>query len=168
MNFVMSDTFARALDRLASKDKAQANLAKQAVTDFQLNPAQPGFSLERLTKSKDPNFWSLRVTDNLRIVTHRTADTFTLCYVDRHDEAYQWAERRRFEVHPHTGAMQVVEIRETVKEVTRVIEKQVMPPAFAAFESDYLLALGVPEEWLDAVRTVSEESLPELIGSPTR
>lgn len=63
MNFIMSDTFARALERLASKDNAQANLAKQAVTDFQLNSAQPGFSLETLTKSKDPNFWSFRVSD---------------------------------------------------------------------------------------------------------
>lgn len=164
MNFVMSDTFARALDKLASKNKTQSNLAKQAVTEFQLNPAQPGFSLERLTNCKDPNFWSFRVTDNLRIIAHRTGDTFTLCYVDRHDEAYQWAERRRFEVHPHTGAMQIVELRETVKEVTRVIEKQVKPPAFAAFDADYLHALGVPEEWLDAVRTVSEDNLPELIG----
>src|SRR5271154_469604 len=28
----------------------------------------------------------------------------TLCYVDRHDEAYQWVERRRFEVHPENDA----------------------------------------------------------------
>lgn len=164
MNFVMSDTFARALDRLASKDKVQANLAKQAVTEFQLNPAQPGFSLERITKSKDPNFWSVRVNENLRIIAHRAVDTFTLCYVGRHDEAYDWAERRRFEVHPYTGAMQIVELRETVKEITRVIEKQVKPPLFADFESDYLHALGVPEEWLDSVRHVSEDTLPELIG----
>lgn len=60
--------------------------------------------------------------------------------------------------------MQIVELRETVKEVTRVIEKRVKPPAFAAFDAGYLHALGVPEEWLDAVRTVSEDNLPELIG----
>lgn len=32
MNFEMSDSFDRALDHLSSKNKAQANLAKQAVT----------------------------------------------------------------------------------------------------------------------------------------
>lgn len=58
----------------------------------------------------------------------------------------------------------IVEIRETVKEITRVIEKHVSPPAFAPFEAEYLLALGVPPEWLDSVQAMSEESLPELIG----
>ena len=27
-----------------------------------------------------------------------------LCYVDHHDNAYQWAERRKLETHPKTGA----------------------------------------------------------------
>ena len=40
-----------------------------------------------------------------------------LCYVDHHDKAYDWAERRKLETHPKTGAAQLVEIRETVKEI---------------------------------------------------
>lgn len=40
-----------------------------------------------------------------------------LCYVDHHDRAYQWAERRKLEIHPKTGAAQLVEIRETVEEI---------------------------------------------------
>jgi hypothetical protein len=40
-----------------------------------------------------------------------------LCYVDHHDKAYDWAERRKLETHPITGAAQLVEIRETVKEI---------------------------------------------------
>ena len=35
-----------------------------------------------------------------------------------------------------------------------MIEKQVKPPVFAGFETDYLFALGIPTEWLDAVRQV--------------
>jgi hypothetical protein len=164
MKFAIANTFQKALQRLEGKDQSEAKIAKQAAFDFQMNPSQPGFSLERLNKCKDPNFWSLRVTENLRIIAHRSADIVTLCYVDRHDEAYDWAERRRFEVHPETGAAQIVEIRETVKEITRIIEKQQKPSIFGEFESDYLLALGVPAEWLDAVRHISEDSLDELIG----
>jgi hypothetical protein len=164
MRFVIANTFQKALQRLESKDGAEAKLAKQAAFDFQMNPTQPGFSFERLNKSKEPNFWSLRVTDNIRIIVHRVPDILTLCYVDRHDEAYQWAERRRFEVHPETGAAQIVEIRETVREITRVIEKQSKPPLFGEFEADYLFALGVPTEWLDAVRQVSEDNFDKLIG----
>ena len=164
MKFVIANTFQKALQRLEGKDGAEAKLAKQAAFDFQMNPIQPGFSFERLNKSKEPNFWSLRVNDNIRIIVHRVPDILTLCYVDRHDEAYQWAERRRFEVHPETGAAQIVEIRETVREITKIIEKQTKPPLFGEFESDYLFALGVPTEWLDAVRQVSEDNFDTLIG----
>ena len=40
-----------------------------------------------------------------------------LCYVDHHDKTYRWAERRKLEPHPKTGAAQLVEIRETVQEI---------------------------------------------------
>lgn len=164
MRFAIANTFQKALQKLEGKDSAAAKLAKQAAFDFQMNQTQSGFSFERLNKSKDPNFWSLRVNDNIRIIAHRASDMVTMCYVDRHDEAYEWAERRRFEVHPETGAAQIVEIRETVREITKVIEKQVKPPVFGRFEADYLFALGIPTEWLDAVRQVSEDNLDALIG----
>jgi superfamily I DNA/RNA helicase len=164
MRFAIANTFQKALQKLEGKDAAAAKLAKQSAFEFQMNPAQSGFSFERITKSKDPNFWSLRVSDGVRIIAHRAPDMVTMCYVDRHDEAYQWAERRRFEVHPATGAAQIVEIRETVREITKVIEKQVKPPLFGGFEADYLFALGIPTEWLDAVRLVSEDNFDALIG----
>jgi superfamily I DNA/RNA helicase len=164
MRFAIANTFQRALQKLEGKDSLAAKLAKQAAFDFQMNPTQPGFSFERLNKCKDQNFWSLRVNENVRIIAHRTSDMVTLCYIDRHDEAYQWAERRRFEVHPETGAAQIVEIRETVREITKVIEKQVKPPLFGGFEADYLFALGIPTEWLDAVRHISEDNFDALIG----
>ena len=60
-----------------------------------------------------------------------------LCYVDHHDKAYAWAERRKLETHPKTGAAQLVEIRETVKEVIVPVYVQAelpvrpKPPLFA-------------------------------------
>ena len=51
------------------------------------------------------------------LIVHRTTSSFLLCYVDHHDEAYDWAVRRRVEPHPTTGAAQLVEIRETVREI---------------------------------------------------
>jgi len=131
MKFAIANTFQKALQKLEAKDAAAAKLAKQSAFDFQMNPVGTGFSFERFTKSKDPSFWSLRVTDGIRIIAHRSPDLVTMCYVDRHAEAYKWAERRRFEVHLETGAVQIVEIRETIKEITKVIEKQVRPPLFA-------------------------------------
>ena len=52
-----------------------------------------------------------------RLNVHKSKASLLLCYVDHHDKAYDWAERRKLETHPPTGAAQLVEIRETVKEV---------------------------------------------------
>ena len=38
------------------------------------------------------------------------------------------------------------------------------PPLFGGFEADYLFALGIPTEWLDAVRLVSEDNFDALVG----
>src|SRR6202040_289261 len=62
-------------------------------------------------------FWSVRMTRDIRLIVHKTEASLLLCYVNHHDEAYRWAERRKLETHPKTGAAQLVEIRETVKEV---------------------------------------------------
>src|SRR3546814_2320768 len=74
-------------------------------------------SFHKLDRAKDPNFWSIRVNRDVRLIVHRTAGSLLLCYVDHHDEAYRWAERRKLEVHPTTGAAQLVEIRERVEEI---------------------------------------------------
>lgn len=93
-----------------------------------------------------------------------------LCYVDHHDDAYpyRWAERRRLEIHPKTGAAQLVEVRETVQEITipRYIEsgepEPQKPRLFSAASDDDLLGYGVPEEWLDDVRRANEDTVLEL------
>ena len=71
----------------------------------------------KLDKAKDKNFWSVRVSRDIRLIVHKTESSLLLCYVDHHDRAYDWAERRKIETHPTTGAAQIVEIRETVKEI---------------------------------------------------
>jgi hypothetical protein len=52
------------------------------------------------------------------LIVHRTGTSVLLCYVNHHDNAYHWAERRKLETHPKTGAARLVEIRETVREIT--------------------------------------------------
>ncbi len=105
---------------------------------------------------------------DLRLIVHRTDSSLLLCYVDHHDKAYQWAERRKLETHPKTGAAQFVEIRQTVREVTVPVYTQIELPSpppspkralFAHLTDDQLLAYGVPPEWLADVRTASEETL---------
>ena len=162
MDFRIADTFTDSLARLAGDEQ---KAVKTTAFDLQLNPANPGMSSHRLKKAKDKNFWSVRVSGDIRLIVHKSETSLLLCYAGHHDKAYDWAERRRLETHPKTGAAQLVEIRETVQEI--VVPTYVEPPKpappklplFAGISDDELLAYGVPPEWLPDVRKVDEDNL---------
>lgn len=160
MKFLIADTFMKSLGGL---EREEQNLVKQSAFEFQANPESPGFSFHKLDRARDPRFWSFRVNRDLRIIVHRDAGaSLMLCYAGHHDDAYQWAERRTLEVHPSTGAAQLVEVKERVEEIVRQVVREEEPPLFAKYEPSYLLGLGVPAEWLDAVRTVGDQAFMEL------
>lgn len=165
MEFRIADTFTDSLTRLrADEQKA----VKTAAFDLQLNSASPGLSFHRLDKAKDKNFWSVRVGSDIRLIVHKTAASLLLCYVDHHDKAYAWAERRKLETHPKTGAAQLVEIRERVEEIAVPVyvevarPKPARPPLYAHLTDEVLLSYGVPVEWLADVRRATEDSILEL------
>src|SRR5262245_60042531 len=114
MQFRISDTFTDSLARLTDDEQ---KLIKTTAFDLQLDPTGPGMSFHKLAKARDKRFWSVRVSRDLRLIVHRTVDSLLLCYVDHHDRAYEWAERRKLDTHPTTGAAQLVEIRERVQEI---------------------------------------------------
>src|SRR5947199_5432875 len=114
MEFRIADTFT---DSLAALTGEEQKAVKTTAFDLQLNPAKPGMSFHKLDKARDKNFWSVRVNSDVRLIVHRSEESLLLCYVDHHDKAYAGAQRRKLETHPKTGAAQLVEIRETVKEI---------------------------------------------------
>jgi mRNA-degrading endonuclease RelE of RelBE toxin-antitoxin system len=163
MEFRIADTFT---DSLAKLNGEEQKAVKTTAFDLQMNPAHPGLQFHKLDKAKDHNFWSIRVSRDVRLIVHKTGTSLLLCYVGHHDDAYQWAERRKLEMHPNTGAAQLVEIRERVQEITipKYVEPQPgpKPPLFASLPDSELLSYGVPAEWLSDVRTANEETLLDL------
>ncbi len=164
MNFRIADTFTRSLERLQGQEQ---KAVKITAMDLQFDPSSPGLKFHRVDRSKDSNFWSLRVNRDLRIIVHKTEADILLCYVGHHDEAYAWAERRRIERHPRTGAAQLVELREVVEAVapTQPAASTVISGwsdarfPFGNLSDDELLDHGVPHDWIEAVRMASEDDL---------
>ena len=175
MDFRIADTFTDSLARLTGDEQ---KAVKTTAFDLQMNPANPGMSFHKLDRAKDPRFWSVRVGSDIRLIVHKSASSLLLCYVDHHDKAYAWAERRKLEVHPTTGAAQFVEVRERVEEirVQKVVEVDAPAPAradppqrvtkpllFAQTPEQLLLGFGVPVEWLEDVRKANEDTLFDLV-----
>jgi hypothetical protein len=165
MEFRIADTFTESLARLTGEEQ---KAVKTTAFDLQMNPANPGMQFHKLDAARDPRFWSVRVTRDIRLIVHKTEASLLLCYVAHHDEAYRWAERRKLETHPKTGAAQLVEIRETVQEITipRYVEATPSAPPkpllFTRFSDDELLSYGVPVEWMKDVRHADEDRVLEL------
>ena len=160
MEFRIANSFTSSLSRLTN---AEQKAVKLTTFDLQINPSNPGLQPHRIERARDPYFWSVRVNLDLRIIIHRTAESLLVCYVDHHDAAYSWAERRKIERHPTTGAAQIVEVRELVEELppTRVEPERAPGRAklFAQIPEATLLRYGVPVEWLPDVRNADEESM---------
>ena len=179
MDFRIADTFTAALARLPAADQ---KAVKVSVMDLQLDPSAPGLQMHRIDKSKDANFWSARVGRDVRLILHKTGGSLLVAYVDHHDAAYAWAERRRIEAHPKTGAVQIVIAPERVEEAepdlarywTQDAPGEAPAPAaafatpaaptfpFEALDAAALTAVGVPLDWLTPVRRTAEADFFEL------
>ena len=148
MDFRIADTFTDSLAKLTGDGQ---KAVKTTAFDLQMNPVNLGMSFHKLDKAKDTNFWSVRVSSGIRVIVHKTASSLLLCYVDHHDKAYHWAERRKLETHPKTGAAQLLEIRERVEEITVPKYIEVAQPAIAiegigkAVDKNRIVILKTPD-----------------------
>ena len=151
---------------MSSLSKLNANDTKR-VTDFidkfYSNPAHPSISLERVTKVKDDNLWSARITQGLRAIIYKESDTWALLYAGQHDDAYAWARVRRVEQNAKTGALQIIEFTEAIEH--QFAEKpQNQFGLFDTHNDDYLLSLGLPPTWLAIIRKlVTEDDLLSIL-----
>lgn len=166
MEFRIADTFQESLANLTNQEQ---KAVKTTAFDLQIDPSRPGLKFHRIDRSRDKHFWSVRVNRDLRIVVHKTNKSLLLCYVDHHDDAYGWAERRKIERHPKTGAAQIVEVREKTIEVPvyvapeEALATESASPILGDVDEEELLSYGVPEEWLDDVRGATEDTILDVV-----
>jgi mRNA-degrading endonuclease RelE of RelBE toxin-antitoxin system len=165
MQFIIASTFQESLARLDGRTRDQV---KRKVYDLQQNPRQPGYRLHRLDRAIDRGFHSARVNTSVRMILHIEGDSVCLCHVDQHDAAYRWAENRRLEEHPRTGAIYFAVVEEREEVVIRRVEREVEPALLAQHDDDYLLGLGVPAEWLPVVKSAGEQTFLDTLANLPR
>ena len=76
IKFRIADTFTGSLAKLTA---AEQKVAKTTAFDLQLDPANPGMKFHKLDRAKDSNFWSVRVSRDIRLIVHKTAASLLLC-----------------------------------------------------------------------------------------
>ena len=153
----------------------QSRVMKWAIR-FQTDPKSSGINYENINAATDSNMKSVRIDGDWRGIVFKPdrGDVYVLLHVNKHDEAYRWAERRKLIINPVTGAMQMIQVEESTELLPSQVIKtssnsysQPLPSAEAAIKakawtegvSDLdLMALGVPPEMMARIRPISTET----------
>lgn len=124
------------------------------INKFRNDPLSPGINYEKLSKGIDKKIYSVRIDDTYRGIVVREEETgvYLLLWVDHHDEAYDWAARKRCEVNKKTGAVQIFDVQ-TVEETVSAPRVDAL---FHEVSDDDLLELGVPSEQLAFIRSLPD------------
>lgn len=138
----------------AALPKAKQGRVMDFMSKFRSNPLAPGMNYEKINDAYDKNMRSVRVDDTYRAIVMREEDVFLLLWVDHHDEAYDWARRKRCMLNHTTGSIQIYEASSIENTVPT---EPSGAPMFAQVTDDQLKALGVPEEQYALVRSVDSE-----------
>lgn len=119
---------------------------------FRNDPTHPGINFEKITEGIDKNICSVRIDDTYRgiVVREPESNVYILLWVDHHDEAYEWAKRKKCSINKLTGSVQIFDVQEVIEE-----QKSIDEPALFANVSDEIFAkIGLPEEQLPMVKAI--------------
>ena len=150
----LSDGFLGAFARIP---KAQQKKVQEFISKFRQDPTSNGLNYEKIHDARSKNVHSVRIDQTYRgiVLKPEQGALYMLMWVDKHDEAYDWARRHDCSIHPVTGAIQVIDISYIKPAAETVVDK---PKLFAAYSAEQILALGVPPVFIDQVMALTDEA----------
>ena len=105
----LTDNLFDSLQSLPNKDLGRVF---KTIQQIKKNPSNPGLKLHRIVESPDDHFWTVRVSNDARIVLYKKENLILICHADKHDEAYEWAKRRRVSSDTKSNSAKIVSLDE--------------------------------------------------------
>ena len=99
-------------DSLLSLPNKDIGRVLKTIQQIKKDPSNPGLKLHRITESPDDNFWTVRISNDARIVLHKKDDSILICHADKHDAAYDWAKRRRVSGDTKNNSAKIVSLED--------------------------------------------------------
>ncbi len=161
----ISADFLDAFSRLPRQIQGKTNVF---VEKFKKDPTSSGINYESIS-GRDSRLKSVRIDLSYRAIVFKPdkGNTYILLWVDNHDDAYSWAQRRVCKINPESGALQIIDFEEASAIEAEIFSRKVpeIPGQFDNVSDKYLLRLGVPNELLGAVRAVvTDEDIDKLVS----
>jgi superfamily I DNA/RNA helicase len=161
----ISDDFFDAYSRLPRN--AQGKIS-EFINRFRQDPTRPGLNYESIQGCKDKNMKSVRIDQAHRAIVLKPNEgsVYLLLWVDKHDDAYNWARRKTCLVNEVSGALQIVDIENAAITAEKLSQKNFSSATgrFEAIKDKQLMRLGVPEILLPALRqVVTDEDVEQIL-----
>jgi len=149
------------LSAYARIPRAQQRKVDEFIRKFRQDPTGSGINFERVNSARDGHIFSVRIDQSYRGIIHKADNgkTFILLWVDRHDDAYEWARRRSVSVNPETGCLQLMDL-ETAEAPASAEAPAEELRLFRKLKEKHLTQLGVPAACTPAVSAIT--NLDEL------
>ena len=160
-NIVVTESFFHSLYRL---DSMARKLTFTTIEQLANNPKSHSLRIHSVDRVKcDERFRSARVNDDIRVIFVDKGKTYSMLYVDRHDDAYNWCKGKYLKT-TNFGAEYIFD-EEQFSTHARTPQKPFMVGQFNKsilqqyeIKKKHLVKLGVPEIHAEALMDISDES----------
>lgn len=148
---LISVEYFKALQNLDSATQVAANSFVRKMLD---NPWNPSLNIEKLNLP-DSSLRSARVNRDVRVIisSMENGNTFGLLYIDHHQEAYRWAERKKIGVNEKS---RYFEIFDTISIDQEPSDNDKQSNLFSSYSDSKLIQLGLSDIELLAVRSITD------------
>lgn len=162
MRLFLSDSF---FDKFTELPRNIQQGVKEFQKKFRENSTSGSIHLESITLFRDSSLRSAKVTGEYRAILGSLGqDNYMLLYVDKHDQAYRWAQNKRFAWNEHTQSCQIIPVSIEPTEENSVssytedtqTDSEKLKGILSEVEMDKLLKIGVPEELIPFVKTIKD------------
>lgn len=163
MRLFLSDSF---FDKFTELPRNIQQGVREFQKKFRENSTSSSIHLESITQFRDSSLRSARVTGEYRAILGSLGhDNYMLLYVDKHDQAYRWAQNKRLVWNEHTQSCQIIPVSiEHTEEINTyhsaadvlTSENREIKGVLSEVETEKLLKIGIPEELITLVRTIKD------------
>jgi Superfamily I DNA and RNA helicases len=163
MRLFLSDSF---FDKFTELPRNIQQGVREFQKKFRENSTSGSIHLESITQFRDSSLRSARVTGEYRAILGSLGqDNYMLLYVDKHDQAYRWAQNKRLVWNEHTQSCQIIPVSiEHTEDINTfhsednalTSKDQEIKDILFEVETEKLLKIGIPEELITFVRTIKD------------
>lgn len=163
MRLFLSDSF---FDKFTELPRNIQQGVREFQKKFRENSTSGSIHLESITQFRDSSLRSARVTGEYRAILGSLGqDNYMLLYVDKHDQAYRWAQNKRLVWNEHTQSCQIIPVSiEHTEDINTfhsednalTSKDQEINGILFEVETEKLLKIGIPEELITFVRTIKD------------